>query len=194
MIMMEEARPTAPAWSAVLRAGQTLPSAGVRGALWRVLQGWLAQYDLQEGGARLVQLAGPGDLGGLADLSGCPHREAAVALTPVRAEMHIWDEGSDQSALMHTLVAQQQRQARDMACLRTGSVPERVRHLLAMWAPAETALDRATLPRLRDMARIMDVTPETVCRELGRQAPRARATVRRPAPKAAMALTMACAV
>lgn len=193
MIMMEEARPTAPAWSAVLRAGQTLPSAGVGGPLWRVSQGWLAQYDLQQGSARLVQLAGPGDLVGLAALSGCPHREAAVALTPVCAEVHVWNEGSDQPALMRAVVAQQQRQARDMACLRTGSVPERVRHLLAMWTPADTALDRATLPRLRDMARILDVTPETVCRKLSRQAPRARTAARRRAPKAALALTMACA-
>ena len=67
--------------------------------------------------------------------------------------------------------------------MRSGAAPVRLGHLLKLLARAfgagHGALDRKALPALKDMAQLIDATPETVCRELTRLLPRA---ARRKAP------------
>ena len=108
-----------------------------------------------------------------------------------------------EAALAATLaeaLLQQQRQSFDMALLRSGTAPVRLGHLLRLLAQAfgvqREALDRKALPALKDMAQIIDSTPETVCRELNRLLPM-RNTKRAPQrhcdwPEARVSLASAC--
>ena len=58
----------------------------------------------------------------------------------------------------------------DMNGLRTGPVSSRVKVLLQLLAGADPAcpspLDRKDLPSLKEMSQLMDITRETICREL----------------------------
>ena len=165
-------------WGLSLSADQQLMAAGSQGPLWRIAEGWLALIEPDGEGNPLVQLAGPGDVVGIAALSGDMYRETGVALTPARATPELWSHESTRLLLMHTVMAQQQRQARDMTRLRTGSVQGRLRHLIAMLAAGSGLLSRKALPQLRDLARIIDAAPATVCRELGRLFPEATTATR----------------
>ena len=171
-------------WGLSLAPGQQPMAAGSQGPLWRVAEGWLALIQPGGDGNALVQLAGPGDIAGIAALSGNAYRETAVALTAVRASPELWRHESDRLLLMHAVMAQQQRQARDMARLRTGAVQGRLRHLLAMLTAGEGLLPRKALPQLRDLAQIIDAAPATICRELGRLFPE---TTRQPQDSACVA-------
>lgn len=161
-------------WSLTLSAGQLLIAEGSQGPLWRIAQGWVALS--QSGGDSsntLVQLAGPGDVVGIAALSSAPYRETAVALTPVLTSPQLWPHESDRLMLMHAVMAQQQRQARDMTMLRTGPVQCRLRYLVTLLGDGCSPCRRKALPPLRDLAQIVDAAPATVCRELGRLLPEA---------------------
>ena len=165
-------------WSLSLSAGQPLMTAGSQGPLWRIAKGWVALSQPGNGsGNPLVQLAGPGDVVGIAALSGAPYRETAMALTPVLASPQLWPHESDRLMLMHAVMAQQQRQARDMTLLRTGPVQCRLRHLLTLLGDGRSQCRRKGLPPLRDLAQIVDAAPATVCRELGRLLPEAEAAM-----------------
>lgn len=154
-------------WGLALAAGQTLLNHGQRGPLWRVAEGWLVLLRPDEPEARPIQLAGPGDLVGVASLVDASYGESAVALTPVRADPALWLDAAEQHALARVALRQQQRQAFEMSLVRSGTVRERLRHLLALLAPPGGALERQALPSLKVLAQIVDSAPETVCRELG---------------------------
>jgi hypothetical protein len=70
---------------------------------------------------------------------------------------------------------QQQERMHDMSKLRTGSVASRLKSLVQMLAECKDdehhKLDRKDLPTLREMSQIMDITSETICRELKIQFP-----------------------
>ena len=179
-------------WGIALAAGQTLLHHGQRGPLWRVAEGWLVLLRPDEPEARPIQLAGPGDLVGVASLVDASYGESAVALTPVRADPALLLAVAEQHALARIALRQQQRQAFEMSLVRSGTVRERLRHLLALLVPPGGVLARQALPSLKVLAQIVDSAPETVCRELGHlfggdvpRPRRARAT--RAAPLAAPA-------
>lgn len=171
-----------------LARGQVLLQAGTAGSVWRVRQGAFRLERAVGDGLSVVHLALPGDLVGLEGLCAEPFACTVTALVDSVATP---EPVLGEAALTTTLAAallQQQRQSLDMALMRSGKAPVRLGHLLKLLAHAfgagRGALDRKALPALKDMAQIIDATPETVCRELTRLLPpaaRRKAPTRRPA-------------
>lgn len=152
-----------------LPAGTELPAFLHRGAQgWRLIAGAL-RVARNDGGARdpLVQLALAGDLVGLEPLCGQPRLHTLQALTDCQLQPLQADGGADRQLLAEALT-QQWRRSADMAALRRGPMPERIKRLLLMLAGASQARDPGEhlhgLPKVRDIAEIVDSTPETVSR------------------------------
>ncbi|MFV0680245.1 Crp/Fnr family transcriptional regulator [Ottowia sp.] len=162
---------TPPSSSASIRlnAGQSLLQAGTHGPLWRVVQGWFVlTHDTPNtaGDRHVLGLAGPGDLLGLTTLDAATYDASAVALVPATARPETSDHLHDAMRLYQSALAQQARHARLMAGLRTGPVRRRLGCLLAHLAAHGQPLERERLPALKELARLIDATVETVCRTL----------------------------
>lgn len=177
---MTNLSPTAPCTEPIqLAAGARLCEAGSRdGPGWQLLSGALRLDQGGPGRERLVQLALPGDLVGLEPLCGLPRRFSAIALVdscvrslqPPQAR-----QAGDLAHLLATALTQQWQRAADMTGLRTGPTPERVRRLMLMLqsrpgddadaGPLPTAPPHA-LPRIKDIAALVDSAHETVSRVL----------------------------
>lgn len=136
--------------------------------LWRLGSGALRiDSTCADGVESLVRLALPGDLVGMEAILGVPDRFAVRALTdscllPVDTQL-------DQlSQLLMACVVTSYQRSREMVKLRTGSAEERIRCLLLMLASNDPASQDETaacaIPSLSDIAAIVHVAPETVCR------------------------------
>ena len=155
-----------------LVSGEVLCEAGQTGPVWRVLRGALRLDLCTREGLRFVQIARPGDCIGLEQLAGVPIAFAARALVPteVQACRFTTDEAR-RAALLEGMLQQQARIA-DLVTLRTGPARHRLQQLLLMLA--EGAAGRASaevadrdLPTIKDVAAIIDTSPETVSRVFG---------------------------
>jgi len=165
-----------------LMRADTVWSAGDSGPLWRVAHGVL-RLDLPSldgsSAASMVRLALPGDLLGLEALFGEPYRQKVVALTAARLEPVDPAAWADREPWLREGLDQLQRRSFEMTALRTGPVPERLHRLLRLLGHPDLpggSVDhaeavRSTLPRLRELAEVVDAKPETVCRALGRLLP-----------------------
>ncbi len=157
--------------ASVFKRGAVILPAGRPGLLGRVRRGLVSLTDPScDDGALVIAL--PGDLIGIESLKGEPvalQARAIVAaevewLTLVRADQ--WRQ-----LLVEGLLARQAHQG-ELARLRRGSVPERVRQLLLLLsgkASGAMRLSESTplqceLPSLLDMALLVDTSPETVSR------------------------------
>jgi CRP-like cAMP-binding protein len=155
--------------SALARASsESVFVAGEAGPLWRVVQG-LVRLDRDSGAEqRSVQLALPGDLIGVEALCDSPYRLSATAFTA--CELEPVPTGSAREDLLRQALLQQQNRCQDMAALRTGTVMQRIGHLLRLLRLDGAALKpeaiRAALPALREVAQLIDAKTETVCRAL----------------------------
>ena len=154
----------------LLPRGQILVEAGRQGAVWRVLSGVIRLERPTRDGHVLVQLALPGDLIGVETLCAQVQACTATALLNARVEeVSFAGELSQYTTVVKGLL-QQQRQAMDMVRLRTGSIQQRLAHLLALLGQGADgrvqSLQRDELPTLRELAQIVDSANETVCREL----------------------------
>ena len=166
---------TPVAWRLEVPRGQSLLVRGQRAVLWRVTRGAFQIERPTPDGRDIVALALPGDLVGIEALLGEASAFSVTALLDGGAEP---EPGVGEQALARALaqaVRQQQRQALEMTGMRSGAVPERVRNLLrCLERPGVgtgAGLSRRELPMLRDIAPIVNSTPETVCRELKRLVP-----------------------
>ena len=120
-------------------AQQSVFLTGESGPGWRVVQG-IVRLDRDCGPVRQpVQLALPGDLIGIESFCAQSYQLSAVAFThcrlePVRPAVHAAPPTLLQQALL-----QQVRRSQDMAQLRTGSVVQRLGHLLSLmgWQPPD---------------------------------------------------------
>ena len=153
-----------------LSRGQTLVEAGRHGAVWRVVSGAFKLERPTRDGKVLVQLALPGDLVGVETLCAQAHACTATALLHAQVEpVNMAGELSQYTTVVKGLL-QQQRQAVDMVRLRTGSIQQRLTHLLSLLGQQADGrvreLPRDELPTLREMAQIVGSANETVCREL----------------------------
>lgn len=168
--------------------------AGDTGPIWRVTAG-LVRLD-REGGPqrRPVQIAMPGDLIGIEALCDQHYCFSATALTACRLESVAVVDRSAREDLLGQALLQQQSRSQDMAALRTGSVLQRITHLIHLlgyeWAlpshPRNAEAIRSALPTLREVAQVIDAKAETVCRVLGQLLPpRPRPAVRTAASGAA---------
>ena len=153
-----------------LPRGQMLVEAGRQGAVWRVLSGVIRLERPTRDGHVLVQLALPGDLIGVETLCAQVQACTATALLHARVEVVAFAGELSQYTTVVKGLLQQQRQAMDMVRLRSGSIQQRLAHLLALLGQGVDGhvrvLQRDELPTLREMAQIVDSANETVCREL----------------------------
>lgn len=146
---------------------QSVFLAGESGPVWRVVEG-IVRIDRQSGTLRQpVQLALPGDLIGTETLCGQSYQFSAVAFTPCRLEPVRPDPKASAAELLQQALLQHMTRSLDMAQLRSGSVVQRLGHLLSLMPNA----DRAVLPALREVALLVDAKTETVCRVLGQLLP-----------------------
>lgn len=129
--------------------GQSLLAAGGVGPVWHVTQGVFKLERQGQDGQILVQLAQAGDLIGVESVCAEPYAFTAVALVAAQAQPLAAGQDLDHYTTMKQGFMQQQRQTCEMHRLRTGSI-----------------VQRKELPTLKEMARVVDSTFETVCREL----------------------------
>jgi hypothetical protein len=155
--------------------------AGESGSVWRVVQG-IVRLDRHSGPVcQPVQLALPGDLIGMEALCGQPYQLSASAFTPCRLEAVPTAAHTPQQPLLQQALLQHMHRSQDMAQLRTGSVLQRLTHLLALMGldvppfgrPQGNGADavRQALPALREVALLVDAKTETVCRALAQLLP-----------------------
>lgn len=155
--------------------------AGETGPVWRVLEG-IVRLDRDSGPIRQpVQLALPGDLIGVEPLCERRYQFSATAFTACRLERVALDADRLRVPLLQQALLQHQDRSEDMTTLRTGSVPQRITHLLCLmgldWRPDRRAMNaeadaiRDALPTLREVAQVVDAKTETVCRALAQLLP-----------------------
>ena len=150
--------------------GQSLLAAGDVGPVWCVTQGVFKLERQGQDGQILVQLAQAGDLIGVESLCAEPYAFTAVALVAAQAQPLVANQDLDRFNTMTQAFMQQQRQTCDMHRLRTGSIVQRLAYLLTVLGKQADGrvltVQRKELPTLKEMARVVDSTFETVCREL----------------------------
>lgn len=162
-------------------SNQSIFLAGASGPVWRVVEG-VVRLDHDSGPIRQpVQLALPGDLIGAETLCGQPYQLSASAFTRCRLEPVCPDPDAASEPLLQQALLQQLGRSQDMAQLRTGSVLQRLIHLLGLmgldWRPdhrapsGEADAIRDALPTLREVAQVVDAKTETVCRALAQLLP-----------------------
>ncbi len=162
-------------------SNQSIFLAGDSGPVWRVVEG-MVRLDRASGPTRQpVQLALPGDLVGSEVLCGQPYQYSARAFTPCRLESVPLGADGLPGPLLQQALMQQIERSQDMAQLRTGSVMQRLTHMLALlgvgWRtdqpPVSGQADaiRRALPTLREVALLIDAKTETVCRALAQLLP-----------------------
>ena len=165
----------------VCTSQQSVFLAGESGPVWRVVQG-IVRLDRQSGPvSQPVQLALPGDLIGTEALCGQPYQLGATAFTPCHLEAVPSATDTAPQPLLQQALLQQMSRSQDMAQLRTGSVLQRLSHLLALLGlevpplgrPQGVDADaiRQALPALREVALLVDAKTETVCRGLAQLLP-----------------------
>lgn len=155
--------------------------AGETGPVWRVVEG-VVRLDRDSGPIRQpVQLALPGDLIGIDALCERRYQFSATAFTACRLVPVPLGASGPRVPLLQQALLQHQDRSEDMTALRTGSVPQRITHLLCLmgleWRPDGRALGgeadaiRDALPTLREVAQVVDAKTETVCRALAQLLP-----------------------
>lgn len=153
-----------------LRRGGVLFTAGTSTGVWRILSGAVRLDHVDAGGSRFVRLAVAGDCVGEETLAGGSHLSDARAVVHCQAERLTTGEGNDGSALAAGILQRQHQRFLDVVRLRTGTVSDRLRCLLAMLAGGSAraiGTFACPVPTLADLAAIIDAAPETVSRVLG---------------------------
>jgi hypothetical protein len=182
-------------------AGSAMDERNLRSP-WRVREGALVICHRGDDAIERAQyLAVAGDLIGVEPLIGeaSPSRVQALAsatLTPVVA-------GTEhaQSGLLAQALAQSRRQARELLHLRSGVLRGRVLRLLSMLGQPNGSEVEVGLPPLRQLALLLDATPEAICRALTsmkhnelivpQQEPRGRVVlIARPGPQSSRSTRM----
>lgn len=160
---------------------QSIFLSGELGPVWRVTEG-VVRLDRGNGPDRQpVHLALPGDLIGAEALCGQPYQLSASAFTSCRLEAVRSPADATPEPLLRQALLQHLDRSQDMARLRTGSVLQRVTHLLGLMGLDRAVHDagragqadavRRALPKLREVALLVDAKTETVCRALAQLLP-----------------------
>lgn len=156
--------------------------AGEVGPVWRVIDG-IIRLDRSSGPTRQpVQLALPGDLIGIESLCERRYQFSATTFTACRLEPVRLSADATRESLLQQALLQHQDRSQDMASLRTGTVPQRLTHLLRLmglewqpndqvWGGSSADAIREALPALREVAQMVDAKAETVCRALAQLLP-----------------------
>lgn len=145
--------------------------AGESGPVWRVVEGIVRIDRINGQSHQPVQLALPGDMIGTEALCGRAYQFNAVAFTPCRLQSVRAESKTGSAALTQQALLQHIERSLDMAQLRSGTVVQRLGHLLSLLPSPQTAKERPALPALREVALLVDAKTETVCRVLGQLLP-----------------------
>jgi CRP-like cAMP-binding protein len=163
-------------------SAETVYQTGESGPVWRLIEG-LVRLDRHQGGVRqVVHLALPGDLIGVEALCDQRYQFSAVAFTACRLEPLALDNPLQaREPLLRQALLQQHERCQDMASLRSGTVPQRMAHLLRLLGFDRGSAQRdceqcarsirEALPALREVAQMVDAKTETVCRALAQLLP-----------------------
>jgi len=139
--------------------------------LGRVNAGCIALHSSDGAWTERMTLAASGDWLGGEWQSETPVRIRLNALTDACLSWHAWNT-SHAIRLLTQSLAQQKQRAADLLALRTGSAENRCRHLLKLLSDAggshRPSVQAIPLPGLKDMARLLDLAPETTCRVMAR--------------------------
>lgn len=149
-----------------LRPGDEL-SASDRLGIWRVSCGIVGVSNTTTDDEPVHYLAVPGDLVGAELLAGDATPPFAFAVTAVQLEAVACPGEKTRHELLALAYAQSRRQGREFARLRTGSLTDRVRQILLLLGGASADEVDLELPSLRQLAGILDASPEAICRVLG---------------------------
>lgn len=160
---------------------------GEIGGVWQVESGVLRIDSAQPDGVlEFSHLALPGDYVGVENLVGVQGVFMVRAITPARLAPVVVEEEEQRIQLLTDAFIQRHRGSREVLNLRAGDSTVRISRLLQLLALSEQ-LDLSgrlacTLPSLKDMAFIVSLTPESVCRVLSsmRQTEQLQPRVSRP--------------
>lgn len=169
-----------------LAHNEELPQADICG-LWQLESGALRiDSAAADGSLEFSHLALPGDYLGVDNLVGHNSRLAVRAITPARlVPVTVLDEEQRIQVLTDAFV-QGRRRCREVLSLRTGESAERITRLIHLLAHSEHGAQSGriacTLPSLKEMAFLVSLTPESVCRVVSalRQTEQLSPKVRRP--------------
>lgn len=152
-----------------LAAGETLFEIGELSGVWQLEQGAMrldrAQADRT---VSFVQIALPGDLLGLEALAALSHQHMARAIVPCLVRRRLLGSDAERQLVLMEGLMQSQKRCADVVALRTGPAQDRLKALLVLLATVQEDggdAERA-LPTIRDMAAMIDTSPETVSRIL----------------------------
>ena len=139
-----------------LSVGEHLFLAGERNGVWQLSRGLVRLESVGPSGTSFVRLAMPGDLLGAECALHQPYAFNAVAVTD--CEVTRVDTGNDMQRML-------------IVRMRQGSVAARLDHLLqvlnaGMDESEPISVRQRKLPQLRDLAFMIDSTPESACRYL----------------------------
>ena len=140
------------------------------GTTWCIQSGILKLMRPSPRGLELVQLALPGDIVGAETLCGEAYTHTAVALQNCTLTQPDVAGDFQRFSIVAQGYLQQQQRMQDMVKLRTGTVASRVAHMLRLFRCRAdgtlTEIAREDLPTFKEMAALLDIAPETICREL----------------------------
>ena len=149
--------------------GERIHAAGSEGIAWRIRSGVVRLDRVTPEGSNYAGLALRGDVIGAETLLFGTYSFAACAIGD--CELEPWlAAGTSLSgeSLLQTLAAAERRAA-DALALRAGEAFERVRRLCLLLARyCDEGRREITIPELRDMAAITNLTEETVSRAMSR--------------------------
>jgi len=149
--------------------GERIYAAGSEGIAWRVRSGAVRLDRVSAGGCHYAGLALRGDVIGAETLLFGKYSFAASAIGD--CELEPWlaaDKALSGESLLQTLAAAERRAA-DALALRAGEAFERVRRLCLLLARyCDEGHREITIPELRDMAAITNLTEATVSRAMSR--------------------------
>lgn len=161
----------AQASPAPLLPGAILYRAGDPTGLWTIDDGAIRLDFEHEGAEHFIHLAVPGDRLGLESVDAASHRLTARAVTVCRVRPLANPPAPKDPALLSDALAWQQRKCIELVRLRSGTLADRLRHLLSMIAPPSVTDDpdrsHCPIPSLKDIAAIVGAAPESVSRTLG---------------------------
>lgn len=159
-----------------LNQNATFYEAGQAGSTWRIQRGILKLMRPTPRGLELVQLALPGDIVGVETLCGEAYAYTAVALQNCTLMQPDVAGDFQRFSIVAQGYLQQQQRMQDMVKLRTGTVASRVAHMLHLFRCRAdgtlTDIAREDLPTFKEMAGLLDIAPETICRELNHFLPK----------------------
>ena len=149
--------------------GERIHAAGSEGIAWRIRSGAVRLDRVTPEGSNYAGLALRGDVIGAETLLFGTYSFAACAIGD--CELEPWlaaDKALSGESLLQTLAAAERRAA-DALALRAGEAFERVRRLCLLLARyCDEGRREITIPELRDMAVITNLTEETVSRAMSR--------------------------